>query len=114
MQQKPLMPEGKWLVECEGDVLRVTDDRGNVKELPKPKLSGVVVETNDSGPWGADVWWLLFGADEQVALVYPQGATGEDAVLNYITALSGFDYNKMTEAMCSTSNAVFPVWKRSV
>ena len=109
---KRLMPEAKWILDCEGDVLRATDDKQNVKQLAKADLTGVIVETNDSGPWGADVWWLLFGPDDRTAVAYPQGATGEDAMLNYLMALPGFDNEKMTEAMRSTDNAVFPVWRR--
>ena len=110
---KRLMPEAKWIVECEGgDVLRATDDKQNAKQLAKSDLTGVIVETNDSGPWGADVWWLFFGPDDRVAVAYPQGATGEDAMLNYLMALPGFDNEKMAEAMRSTDNAVFPVWRR--
>ena len=109
---KRLMPESKWIVQCEGEVLRATDDKQSAKQLAKSDLTGVIVETNDSGPWGADVWWLLFGPDDRVAVAYPQGATGEDAMLNYLMSLPGFDNEKMTEAMHSTDNAVFPVWRR--
>jgi hypothetical protein len=108
----PLTPEGKWRVDCDHDVLRVTDDKGNLKQVPKAELSGVIVETNDTGPWGADVWWLLFGTDDRVAAEYPQGATGEETMLDYLTALPGFDHAKMIEAMQSTGNDVFPVWRR--
>jgi hypothetical protein len=109
---KRLMPEGKWFLECEGDVLRAVDDKQGVKQLAKSDLTGVIIETNDTGPWGADVWWLLFGPSDQVAVAYPQGATGEDAMLTYLMSLPGFDSEKMTEAMRSTRNAVFPVWRR--
>jgi hypothetical protein len=110
---KRIMPERRWHVECEGEVLRATDDKLGVKQLAKLDLTGVIIETNDSGPWGADVWWLLFGADDRVAVAYPQGATGEDAMLAYLMSLPGFDNEKMTEAMRSTDNAVFPVWRRA-
>lgn len=111
-EAKQLMPESKWLLVCEGEVLRVVDDKQNAKQLAKSDLTGVIVETNDSGPWGIDVWWLLFGPDDQVALFYPQGATGEDAMLTYLMSLPGFDSEKLTDAMRSTSNTVFPVWRR--
>lgn len=106
------MTESEWLVECGADVLRVTDAKQDVRQLAKSDLSGVVIETNDSGPWGADVWWLLFGVDDKVALAYPQGATDEDETLAYLMSLPGFDHEKMVEAMSSTGNAVFPVWRR--
>ena len=108
-----LMPESKWLIECGDVILRLTDDEGSAKWLRKADLKGVIIETNDTGPWGADVWWLLFGPDDRLALAYPQGATGEDSMLDYLSSLPGFDHMKMTEAMQSTSNAVFPVWRRA-
>jgi len=60
-----LMPENKWLLVCDGEVLRVVDDKQNAKQLAKSDLTGVIVETNDSGPWGIDVWRLLFGPDDR-------------------------------------------------
>lgn len=109
---KPLTPEGKWVVECGGDALRATDVKQTTMQVAKSDLTGVIIETNDSGPWGADVWWLLFGPDDQVAVAYPQGATGEDAMLSYLMSLPGFDHAKMADAMGSTENAAFPVWRR--
>lgn len=106
------MPESKWLVECGEATLRVTDGKGATKTLEKTDLTGVIIETNDTGPWGADVWWLLFGPEDRVSIAYPQGAMGEDAMLDYLTLLQGFDFAKMTDAMRSTGNAEFPVWRR--
>jgi hypothetical protein len=105
-------PEARWTVEVAGDTVQATDPDGTVTTLVLSEMSGVVIETNDTGPWGADVWWLLFGADDRVAVAYPQGATGEQTVLDRLTCLPGFDHGRMMEAMRSTSNAVFPVWRR--
>ena len=107
-------PEARWTVTIDGDAIRATDEAGIAKEVLKGDLSGVIIETNDSGPWGADVWWLLFGADDRVALAYPQGATGEAVLLDYLGALPGFDHAAMIEAMRSTDDAVFPVWRRTI
>jgi hypothetical protein len=105
-------PEARWLVALEPEQVAITDDRGGVRRLALADLRGVAIETNDSGPWGTDVWWLLFGAKDRVACMYPQGATGEKAILDYLCALPGFDFAEMTRAMGSTDNAVFPVWRR--
>jgi len=107
-----LIPESNWIVAVEGDLLRVTDDTGEVTQLAKHELAGVIIETNDSGPWGADVWWRLFGADDRVAFAVPQGATGEDAMIDYLFSLPGFNHSEMAKAMGCTDNAVFPVWRR--
>ena len=66
-KQPPLQPEGKWVVAIEGDRISVRDDSGQLKSVAKSDLSGVAIETNDSGPWGADVWWMLFDATDQMA-----------------------------------------------
>ena len=70
-------PEAQWCVTVDAESIRVVDRKGQEGSVAKADLSGVIVETNDTGPWGADFWWLLFGADDQLACAFPQGATGE-------------------------------------
>jgi len=79
----------------------------------KDDLSGVAIQTNDTGPWGADVWWLLFGCNDQLSCAFPQGATGESALIDYLFALPSFDHGEMIKAMTSTENVTFAVWRRS-
>lgn len=90
----------------------MTDEAGETRAVAKADLSGVAIETNDSGPWGADVWWLLFGAGDGLACASPMGATGEDSAVNHLAALPGFDHGEMVKAMTSTDNALFPVWRK--
>lgn len=106
-------PEAGWNVIVDADSLRVIDAEGNERAISKADVSGVAIETNDSGPWGADVWWLIFGSDDNVSCAYPQGATGEQAAVNYFMALPGFDHAEMIKAMSSVENAAFPVWRQS-
>jgi hypothetical protein len=54
-------------------------------------LGAVYVETNDSGPWGADVWWLLNDKRGQTKVAFPQMATGEYAALERLSLLPGFE-----------------------
>ncbi|MDO9489878.1 MAG: hypothetical protein Q7J32_16005 [Sphingomonadaceae bacterium] len=110
---KGLQPEAQWVVEVGPERIQVTDAAGGATALVIADLAAVAIETNDTGPWGADVWWLLFGADERLACAFPQGATGEGVVIDYLVALPGFDHEQMTNAMRSTSNAVFPVWRKA-
>lgn len=107
-----LQPEAHWIVEVDTDYIQITDDAGTMKRLAKSDLRGVAIETNESGPWGTDLWWLLFGPDDRVACVYPQGATGEDAALDYLSNLPGIDFAQMAQAMGSTEDAFFPIWRR--
>lgn len=112
-KRKVTQPEARWNIGIEEAAIVVTDDAGTRRRIGKDDLSGVIIETNDSGPWGADVWWLLFGADDRVACAFPQGATGETLVIELLVGLPGFDHGEMVKAMQSTDNAVFPVWRRS-
>lgn len=108
-----LQPEAKWVVQIDPARIRVTDPEGRATTLAKVDLSRVAIETNDSGPWGTDLWWLLFGTGDQLTCTFPGGATGEAAVLDYLTALSEFDHAQMVQAMGSTANAVFPLWQKA-
>ncbi len=114
-KKKParLQPESRLVIAIEGDTISVTSDGGQIKSVTKGDLSGVAIETNDSGPWGTDVWWLLFGTRDQLACAFPQGATGEKATVDYLMSLPSFDHSEMIKAMASTGNAVFSVWRRA-
>ena len=107
------MNEAAYVVSVEGDSISVADPKGGEAALALKDLSGVMIETNDSGPFGADVWWLLFGADDRIGVAFPQGATGEQAAIDWLTVLPGFDHDAMIMAMGSTANAVFPLWRRA-
>ena len=105
------MSEAGYIVSLDGERIGVTDPKGEATTLALADLNGVMIETNDSGPFGADVWWLLFGADDRMAVAFPQGADGEEEAINWLTGLPGFDHEAMIMAMGSTTNAVFPVWR---
>jgi hypothetical protein len=111
-KQAHVEPESRWIVAIDETSINVTDPSGQTRSVSTGDLSGVLIETNDSGPWGADVWWLLFGGDDRVACMFPQGATGEAEAIDYLMGLPAFDHQEMIGAMGSTDNAVFPVWRR--
>ena len=113
-KRKPrAQPEARWVVGIEEALIRVTDPEGVSTTIPKSGLTAILIETNDSGPWGADVWWVLQGEEGSTACAFPMGASGEDAALDYFCALPCFDHEAMIRAMTSTGNAVFPVWRRA-
>ncbi|MGE0776184.1 MAG: hypothetical protein AB7L36_14275 [Sphingomonadaceae bacterium] len=114
LKKKPrrLETESKWVAAIEGDLISIRDEAGLIKSVTKSDLSGVAIETNDSGPWGADVWWLLFDRRDRLACAFPQGAVGEETVINYVCTLPSFDHGEMIKAMASTDNAVFAVWRK--
>jgi hypothetical protein len=104
--------ERVWIVDSSGQTIKVTEPNGATDELAKADLTNVVIETNDTGPWGADVWWRLVGLDEKAVVTVPHGATGETMLLDYLLGLPGFEHAEMTSVMCCTDNAVFQVWNR--
>jgi hypothetical protein len=100
-------PEERFIVEVTADdeiVCRApeqVDQRINMADL-----GAVYVETNDSGPWGADIWWLLNDKTGQTKVAFPQMSTGEDTALERLRLLPGFEVRGMN----SVENARFICW----
>ena len=103
--------EAGWNVDVTPDRISATDPQGKTQSIELADLGGVMIETNDSGPFGPDVWWLLFGPDDRLACAFPQGADGERDAVDLVMNLPGFDHEAMIMAMGSTANAVFAVWR---
>jgi hypothetical protein len=104
-----LHPESDYFVSLAQNAIEVRVPDGHTERVSLDDLREVVVETNDSGPWGADVWWHLIGSASRTS--YPQGATGEPIVLDALQKLPGFDDRELIRAMRSTSNATFICWR---
>lgn len=66
--------------------------------------------SRNQGPWFADVWWHLKGTESECFI--PQGATGEDQMLEALQTLPGFDNEQMSAAMCCVENRRFVCWQR--
>ena len=71
-------------------------------------LGAVYVETNHDGPWGADVWWLLIDKAGETKVAFPQMATGEEAALDRLRLLPGFEMCGMN----STQNTRLRCWPK--
>jgi hypothetical protein len=79
---------------------------GSIETMLLKDLQRIVIETNDTGPWGMDVWWVLEGPPDLPIVRFPQGATGEDKFIEYASTLDGFAIRGMN----STRNARFECW----
>jgi len=101
-----------WSVEADAERIAVVDPEGSLKVLERAALSRIVIETNDSGPFADDAWWLLLREDGTVALRFPQSADGEHDVVEDFLSLPGFNYEAMVTAMGSTEQGFFPVWRK--
>ena len=99
-------PEERYIVSVSGDEVRCVWPDGDSQAVNLKRLRDVYVETNDSGPWGLDVWFVLRD-DLGQQCAYPLGAAGEAAVLDRLCALPGF----RLDGMDSTANARFLCWR---
>lgn len=105
------MFERKVIVSWDENGVAVAYPSGERHATAWDAVNCVAIETNDSGPWGADVWWLLEGASDRVA--YPQGATGDEGMLAELPKrFPGFNHEAVILAMGCTDNARFVCWER--
>jgi hypothetical protein len=101
-----LYPESLFVVTVTNDEIRNHCPDGKIERIALKELCRVLVETNDSGPWGMDVWWILEGASPEHRVCFPQGATGDSAALGRLFQLPGFQIRGMD----SVQNAQFECW----
>lgn len=104
------MNEASWAVQADAGGVKVTDPSGESSFLPWELIRGIVIQTNDSGPLGADVWW--FAAGDEGSVTFPMGASGEKEALAYFQTLPGFDNHALIDAMSCTDNATFLLWQK--
>ena len=106
-----LMPESKFVVTVtETEIINQRPD-GKVERVALANLKAVIIETNDSGPWSTDVWWMLIGSTPGSGCILPLGCTGEKEMLTALQNLPGFDNEIFMRAMTSTTNQRFLCWK---
>lgn len=105
-----LMFEREVIVRFDEHSVSASYPNGETQRIRWEEVGRVAIETNDSGPWGADVWWILEGENHRV--VYPQGATGDlEMLAEYEKRLLRFDDEAVIKAMGCTSNARFVCWE---
>lgn len=110
LKREPLCPERGFVVTFDDHAVRCDHPGGKSQTAPWAEIATVVIETNDTGPWGCDVWWVLLGRDAQSLCTIPQGATGEEELLARLQALPGFDNEALISAMSCCENDWFVCW----
>jgi len=105
-----LYPESLWTVKVIENEIVGSDDNGTVQKIPLETLTKIEIETNDSGPFMTDVYWMVTGTD--LVLKIPQGATGEAELLTFFQTLPGFRNEAVIDAMGCTDNKVFTAWEK--
>jgi len=107
-----LYPESLHVVTTDTAGVACRHPDGQVESIAWDDLDAVVVETNDTGPFGTDVLWLLVGKAGRGGCVVPQGATGERELLDALFRLPGFDSEQFIAAMACTEDRTFVCWRR--
>lgn len=109
---RPSSPLERWSVSISEQDIVTSDGMGAQRVLPRSDLRRVVVATDDSGPWGADVVYLLYSDGADPACLFPLEATGCDAFVAWMSNQPGFDGRELSKAMASTNVAEFVVLDR--
>ena len=103
-------PEAAFVVTVTEEGVSCSRPNGSVEAVGWDDLKEVSIVTTDEGPFAIDVMWLLVG--ERGGCVVPQGATGEDLLLERLQRLEGFDNEAVLEAMASVENRKFVCWQK--
>jgi hypothetical protein len=104
------MPESEFSIETTDSLVRVMHPDGTIEEVSWDHLTGFDIETNELGPFAPDVFWVLRSPER--AIHVPQGAKGDDHLLERLQQLPGFDNEAFIAAMASTAETAFKVWRR--
>lgn len=105
-----LVPECHYVVRVEEVRVSCTDPQGQVESVEWEDVQKVEIVTTDTGPALPDVFWVLHGS--ATGCVIPQGATGEQELLDRLFKLPKFDLKNMIAAMACTENQRFVCWER--
>ena len=106
-----LLPESKFVIEVTDTEIINHRPEGVTERVSFTDLRSVIIETNDTGPLGTDLWWFLIGNEANSGCVLPGGATGEQSVVDAVMKLPGFRFEQFTNAMSSVENAKFYCWQ---
>ena len=108
-----LQKESRFIVTVDDKEVICRHPDGRVDRVTWADLDTVILETNDTGPWGIDVLWVLLGQRSHTGCVIPQGVTGEQRLLDALQRLPGFDNGQAIAAMSCTDNRSFLCWRRA-
>lgn len=99
-------------VEFDDTAVRRRMANGKVESITWDELAAIDIVTTDEGPYAADVFWLLMNRDHVKGCAVANDAEGFRLLLERLQRLPGFDNAAVINAMGSTGNARFVVWRR--
>ncbi len=107
-----LLPERRIHVTADGTGIVCTYPDGAIMKVAWPEIARVEIRTTSGGPLVADVFWEIYATESTPRVVYPSGATGEQAVLDAMGArLPGFDHRAVAAAMGCAQSRTFTLWQ---
>jgi hypothetical protein len=107
--QRPF-PLDLWSVKFANGEIVTYDGQGAQMTIPASDLRKVVIATDDSGPWGADVMFLLYSSELNPVALFPLEAEGRDEFIAWLKTFPGFRGDEVRKAMGSTQVARFEIF----
>jgi len=104
------LPQSLWSVAIRNDSIVTTDGTGATRIVLIADLMSIVVATDDSGPWDADVVFMLYGGGSDVLTIFPLEAQGCQDFVKWMAKLPGYCDREFKRAMGSTNIARFVAW----
>ncbi|MBT6069009.1 hypothetical protein HOG48_04600 [Candidatus Peregrinibacteria bacterium] len=97
-----------------GDVMHVTDPKDPCEDVPVTiywkDVERISIETNDSGPYGTDVYWRV--ADSENAMMLPGDWPDAGKILDIAGDWPDFDHDAVIAAMTCTKVKSFVCWEK--
>lgn len=103
-------PLARWSVSFDGGDIVTSDGQGDDRKMALCDLTRVVVATDDSGPWGADVVFLLYSSGPDPTCLFPLEATRQDSFVAWLGVQPGYNDRELARAMGSTKVARFEIF----
>jgi hypothetical protein len=100
-----------WTVVVVNGVIAISDGQGTERTVLVSDLRRVVVATDDSGPCGEDVVFLLYSEAAQPTGIFPLEANGVHDFVAWLKTLPGYHDRELAKAMSSTKVARFVVYE---
>ena len=102
--------EARVIVQDHGEFVSSRFPTGETETLSWADLIRFEIRSNDSGPSGWDVWFVLVGARDSVS--FPLGATGEEDILARVQDVTGKPRHELIDGMNCTENRTFITWEK--
>jgi hypothetical protein len=101
----------RWTVAVIDGLIAIDDGQGAEVTVQVSDLRQIVVATDDSGPWGVDVVFLLYSDAVEPTGIFPLEAKGMHDFVAWLKELPGYHDRELAKAMSSTEVARFVVYE---